>query len=126
MELVPFHGYFLPTKMNATAWVNEWFMLQQLILSPSCEKPFDGLDKMLLYSWVREQFSGSEDQSFVLNYWDLRLQNKFLADILRLGCTLPDLRFHHPDLLAEALYRSPERLAIAASDWKAFNYSLSG
>jgi hypothetical protein len=43
------------------------------------EKPFDGLDKMLLFSWVR-QHSGSSDQSFVLHYWDLRMPNIMIDD----------------------------------------------
>ena len=40
-------------------------------------KPLDALDKMLVLSWERRKFSGSDDQpqSFVLHYWDLRRPN---------------------------------------------------
>jgi hypothetical protein len=33
---------------------------------------------------------------------------------------LPYLRRKYPDLLAEALHRNPETLALAASEWKSF------
>ena len=62
--------------LNATAWVNDNFCWHYLSSLPTIsEKPFDGLDKMLLLSWVRKQFSGSKNQSFVLKYCDLRLPN---------------------------------------------------
>jgi hypothetical protein len=39
------------------------------------EKLFDGLDAMLLLSWIRQRFSISGNQSFGIHYWDLRLSN---------------------------------------------------
>lgn len=74
MELVPAYGHSA-TGLNATAWVMECFKAAQLDSSQPSEKPFDGLDKMLLLSWVRKQFSDSDDQPFVLHYWDLRMSN---------------------------------------------------
>ena len=66
--------------MNASAWVRDRFLYEQdLFLANSSEKPFNGLDKMLLLSWVR-QHSGSGDQSFVLHYWDLRMPNIMIDD----------------------------------------------
>jgi hypothetical protein len=74
LELVPFSGYSA-TGLNASVWVKERFKAAQLDSSQPSEKPFDGLDKMLLLSWVRTQFSESDDQPFVLHYWDLRPPN---------------------------------------------------
>jgi hypothetical protein len=66
----------VPSNLNVTAWVNDHFFWQHLLSFPTTsEKPFDGLDKMLLLSWVRKQFSASKNQSFVLHYWDLRFPN---------------------------------------------------
>lgn len=49
-------------------------------------------------------------------------ENRFLFDILRprVGETFTDWRRRYPDLLEEALYRSSESLALAASEWKSF------
>lgn len=74
MELVPVFGYSI-TGLNTTAWVKMRFKAAQLDSPQPSEKPFDGLDKMLLLSWVRKQFSGLDDQPFVLHYWDLRMSN---------------------------------------------------
>ena len=74
MELVPVFGYSV-TDLNTSAWVMEHFKAAQLDSSHPSEKPFDGLDKMLLLSWVRKQFSELDDQPFVLHYWDLRMPN---------------------------------------------------
>lgn len=79
MELLPIPEY-PRTNMNASTWVRERFLLQQgMFLPVLSEKPFDGLDKMLLLAWVR-QHSGSSNQSFVLHYWDLRMPNIILDD----------------------------------------------
>jgi hypothetical protein len=190
------------SNLNVTAWVNEHFFWQHLLSVPTTsQKPFDGLDKMLLLSWVHKQFSESKNQSFVLHYWDLRFpniivdkdvnlvgiidwddvgaiplklsaisiaesflpqgpevlqckldgeldelfqqelrrieqekssstewsqmflhsrENRFLLDILRMGRNFLELKETYPDLLAKALHRSPENLALAASEWRAF------
>lgn len=47
-------------------------------------------------------------------------ENHFMAAILRWGYELPRLQQVYPDLLAKALKRSPERIAGAVSEWKAF------
>src|SRR5208282_641383 len=76
MEHVPFLGYSISTNLNTTAWVNEHFFWQHMLsLSTVSETPFDGLDKMLLLSWMHKQFSESKYQPFILHYWDLRLPN---------------------------------------------------
>lgn len=41
-------------------------------------------------------------------------------DIVRFGYGFKKLQKNHPRLLTEALRRSPENLARAASEWKAF------
>ena len=66
--------------INASVWVRDRFIYEQDLFSANpSEKPFDGLDKMLLLPWVR-QHSGSDDQPFVLHYWDLRMPNIVLDD----------------------------------------------
>ena len=47
-------------------------------------------------------------------------ENQFLFNMLRFGHPLSTLRKDYPDLMAEALYRSSETLALAESEWKAF------
>ena len=42
--------------------------------------PFDGLDEMLLLVWILKKFEGTEEQPFVLHYWDLRLPNIILDE----------------------------------------------
>jgi hypothetical protein len=74
--------------MNATTWATQQFVTWHLLSvgsSPS-EKSFDGLDKMLLLSWVKRKLSASDDQPFVLHYWDLRPPTSLLMKrIIRLG-----------------------------------------
>ena len=66
--------------MNASAWVRDFVHYKQQFFSPDpSEKPFDGLDKILLSSWV-QRHSGPGDQPFVLHYWDLRMPNIMLDD----------------------------------------------
>jgi hypothetical protein len=47
-------------------------------------------------------------------------ENMFLNDILNWGESLPYLQQKYPELLAEALHRTPGTLALAASEWKSF------
>ena len=47
-------------------------------------------------------------------------ENKFLFDILRRGFGFKALRERHPDFLAEALLRTPDRISLAAAEWKSF------
>lgn len=56
-------------------WVKEQFSFVYLDEFAVLEKPFDGLDIILLLSWVRQRFSDSESQYFALHYWDLGLTN---------------------------------------------------
>ena len=68
--------------MNASTWGREQFMAWHLLYQgnlPSV-KPFDGLDKMLILLWVRRKLSGSDDERFVLHYWDLRMPNIIIDD----------------------------------------------
>jgi hypothetical protein len=202
MEHLPDRSSLMTTNLNATAWINENFYWKYLLKwPPISEKPFDGLDKMLLLSWVRKQFAGSINQSFVLDYFDLRSsniiidnndnmigiidwddvgavplklsavsiaesffpqgfeilgckldgnlddlfqrelrrieqekssstewsqmflhsrENLFLFEILLTNRSFLELREIYPDLLAQALCRSSENLALVASEWRAF------
>ena len=68
--------------MNASTWVREQFITFHLLYQgnlPSV-KPIDGLDKMILLSWLRRKFSESDDERFVLHYWDLRMPNIIIDD----------------------------------------------
>jgi hypothetical protein len=47
-------------------------------------------------------------------------ENSFLYDILNWGFNLPYLQQKYPELLAEALRRTPETLSLAAYEWKIF------
>jgi hypothetical protein len=63
--------------LNATVWVREKFLsLSRPWLRSGL--PFDGLDEMLLLSWALKKFEGTEEQPFVLHYWDLRPPNIIL------------------------------------------------
>jgi hypothetical protein len=48
-------------------------------------------------------------------------ENIFSLFILRCGLDFLQLRRHFPDLLAEALHRSPENIALAAAEWGTFS-----
>ena len=63
--------------MNAITWARRQFVTWHLLKQGTDHsvKPFDGLDKMLLLTWVVRKFSETKDQPFVLHYWDLRLPN---------------------------------------------------
>jgi hypothetical protein len=211
-ERVPFLDYSIPTKLNTRPWINQHFFWQQLESLEPTEKPFDGFDKMLLLSWIHKHLPQSNDEPFVLNYWDLRLpniivdkednlagiidwdgvaaipirltaislgenffpsglqlkyrldsdldeqfrrelcrleekekdssstkwcqmyllsrENRFMFAILQMGSTLGELRESYPDLLEEALHRSPVSISLAAFEWEEmtveFNYTIGG
>ena len=77
-EIVPNHGYSVNSNLSTTLWIKKQFTaayLDQLTGLGKLQKPFDGLDAMLLLSWVLQRFNSSEDQPFVLHYWDLRTSN---------------------------------------------------
>lgn len=198
LEYVPFFQYSAGTNLNTTAWITEHFAWRYLLTPPIVsEKPFDGLDKMLLLTWVRKQFP--KLQPFRLNYYDLRLpnlivdgddnlvgiidwdhvaavpaqltavsiaesffpgalslkldnnlnelfleelrrlewenssstewsqmflrsrENRFLFLIFRQGVNFLELQQYNPDLVAEALHRSSENLALAAVESGTFS-----
>ena len=80
IEFVPISGISKPSNLTATAWVRENFGIQQLHSPMPSKKPFNGLDKIVLLSWILEQFSGADRQPFVLHYWDLRMPNIMIDD----------------------------------------------
>ena len=61
--------------LNATTWVKRQFVAWHLHPHIKSVKPYDGLDTMLLFSWVRAKFSKLDNQPFVLYYADLRMPN---------------------------------------------------
>ena len=88
MELLSLPGVSVRPETNATAWVKDVFVFTRLYSPKPLEKPFDGLDLMLLLSWVRKQFSDLADQRFVLQYWDLRMPNIIVDEDYNLvGCS---------------------------------------
>ena len=61
--------------INATTWVKRQFAAWHLHPDIKSVKPYDGLDTMLLFSWVLTKFSQLDNQPFVLHYADLRMPN---------------------------------------------------
>ena len=61
--------------MNATTWAKRQFVAYYLLPHNTSLKPYDGLDLILLLSWVRRKLSESDNQQFVLHYYDLRMPN---------------------------------------------------
>jgi hypothetical protein len=78
LEIVPFLGYSVKSNLSATQLIKQQFAY--LNESTQLQKPFDGLDTMLLFSWVQQRFIGSDDQPMVLHYWDLRMPNILIDD----------------------------------------------
>ncbi len=62
---------------SAATWVSRLFIHRwNLLTSAPSQPPYNGLDRILLLTWVLEQFTGeTEHQPFVLHYWDLRVEN---------------------------------------------------
>ena len=80
----------------------------------------DELFKQELSRIERERSLSSEwSQMFVHSK-----ENLLLFDILRLGNGFTELRKNHADLLVEVLRRSTEKLALAATQWKAFAHEF--
>ena len=65
-------------RMNANFWAKEQFVIASSLDLPSPSvKPYDGLDNMLLLSWIRQKLSASDTQPFV---WHLRPPNILLDE----------------------------------------------
>jgi hypothetical protein len=67
-------------EMNATTWAKRQFVVNYLFLgSPLSQQvePYDGLDTMILLSWVVRILSTADlrHEPFVLHYWDLSAAN---------------------------------------------------
>lgn len=60
---------------DATTWVRRQFVAWHLHPGIKSVKPYEGLDTMLLFSWVLTKFSKLNNQPFVLHYADLRMPN---------------------------------------------------
>ena len=60
--------------ISTTAWAKKQFVTRRLISKLSF-KPFDGLDEILLLSWVNTKLLDSDDQPFVLHHWDMGMLN---------------------------------------------------
>jgi hypothetical protein len=66
--------------MNGTTWARREFVVNYLLPgSPSWQQvePYDGLDTMILLSWVIRTLSTADlhYEPFVLHYWDLSAAN---------------------------------------------------
>jgi aminoglycoside phosphotransferase (APT) family kinase protein len=61
--------------IDATTWVKRQFVAWHLHPGIKSVKPYEGLDTMLLFSWVLTKFSKLDNQPFVLHYGDLRMPN---------------------------------------------------
>jgi hypothetical protein len=83
--------------------------------------------------FFQSELSRLEQESFSSTEWSQMFihskENQFLFFLLRprTGMTFAYLRQEYPEILSEALHRSPETLGLAASEWKAFknNYFVS-
>jgi hypothetical protein len=66
--------------MNATTWARRQFVAHNLLNREfyPLHTPFDGLDMMILLSWLLRKLSDSDNQPFVLHYYDLRPPNIIL------------------------------------------------
>jgi len=80
VEIVQKLGYSVKSNLNTIPWVREQFRAAYLDRSIQIPKPFDGLDTMLLFSWVLQRLAGNKDPPFVLHYWDLGIQNILIDD----------------------------------------------
>jgi hypothetical protein len=65
----------MPEVISTTVWANVQFAVRRLMSSKPSLKPFDGLDEMLLLSWVNRNLLASGDQPFVLHHWDMGMRN---------------------------------------------------
>jgi hypothetical protein len=81
----------------------------------------------------RQELGRLEQQAFGSTAWSQMFvhsrENRFLFDILRIGYNFTQLRNKYPDLLSEALLRTPERLSEAEAEWGEFtqaNYLSKG
>jgi hypothetical protein len=61
--------------INTTAWAKELFLAQRLGSPEPSFKPFDGLDEILLLLWTNTKLLDSDNQPFVLHYWDMSMLN---------------------------------------------------
>jgi hypothetical protein len=72
------------------------------------------------------ELSRLEQEAFFFTEWSQMFlhskENQVLFFLLRRtkGMTLAYLRRKYPEIMSEALYRSPETLKLAASEWKVF------
>lgn len=83
--------------------------------------------------WFRSELSRLEQEKSSSTDWSQMFlrsrENAFLFDILRVGRDFIRLREKYPELLAEAVLRTPARLDLAAVEWKSFaeeNYLNKG
>ena len=62
---------------HGRSWVKARYIENQNLLSSNpSPQGFDGLDTMLLMAWIVNKFPPTTDQQpFVLYYWDLRMSN---------------------------------------------------
>ena len=67
--------------MSPAFWAKEQFVVVSgLASSKRVKKPFDGLDNILLLSWIQRKLACSDYQLFVWHYWDLRPPNIILDE----------------------------------------------
>ena len=107
----------VPLKLSAISIAQSFFPEESGI---KLDGNLDEFFKQELSRIEQERSSSTEwSQMFVHSK-----ENLLLFDILRLGNGFRELRKNHADLLVEVLHRSTEKLALAATEWKAFTHEF--
>jgi hypothetical protein len=110
----------VPLKLSTISIAQSFFSERVQKLGIKLDAKLDALFRQELNRMEWERSSSTQ--------WSQMFQhskeNTFLFHILRLAHGLPALQEDYPEFLAEALRRSPETLALAESEWKAFSYEF--
>lgn len=106
----------IPLKLSAISIAESFFPEPFQKLGLKLDSELDDLFRQELSRIEWEKSSSTQWSRMFLH----SRENTFLFDMLRLGHGLTILRKDYPDILADALYRSSETLALAESEWMKF------
>ena len=107
----------VPLRLSAISIAQSFFPEESAI---KLDGNLDEFFKQELSRIEQERSSSTEwSQMFVHSK-----ENLLLFDILRLGKGFRGLQKDHGDLLVEILHRSTQKLALAATEWKAFAHEF--
>ena len=67
--------------LSTTAWAkNKFVENRKLLITQPSTPELNGMDRLLLLTWVTEQLRNTDHEPFVLHHWDLRPPNVFIDD----------------------------------------------